>query len=206
MSTASAPHLLTRASHRTRTTAGPAFVDGLTLAPGRVHEGCGAARMTFAMLVARAMTGPVLWIEPGWNAERLNPDGVQPFMAPGRLVFAAPRREIDLLWTMEEALRSGAAPLVVADLTGPPALTPIRRLHLAAEAAPTPPIGLILTPESGGAPGVESRWRMEQAHGANAETAWTLDRLRARMAPETSWRVCATRTGFTRAVRTAVSA
>ena len=107
---------------------------------------------------------------------------------------------------MEEALRSGAAPLVVADLPVPPALTPIRRLHLAAEAAPRPPIGLILTPENGGAPGVESRWRMEQAHGANAQTGWTLERLRARMAPEKTGRVSATQTGFTLAAKTALLA
>ena len=176
------------------------------MAPGRVHEGCGPARATFAMLVARATNGPILWIEPCWTAGRLHSNGVRAFIDPARLVFAAPSREIDLLWTMEEALRSGAAPLVVADLPVPPALTPIRRLHLAAEAAPRPPIGLILTPENGGAPGVESRWRMEQAHGANAQTGWTLERLRARMAPEKTWRVSATQTGFDLAAKTALLA
>ncbi|MEL7343558.1 MAG: hypothetical protein AAFN59_01705 [Pseudomonadota bacterium] len=169
------------------------------MAPGRVHEGCGSARVTFAMLIARALAGPVLWIEPGWAAGRLNATGVARFIDPGRLIFVAPTREIDLLWTMEEALRSAAIPLVIADLPAPPALTPIRRLHLAAEAGAAraaPPLGLILTPGAGGASGVESRWHMDTAHGADGTTGWTLNRLRARMAPEKSWHVAATGSGF----------
>ena len=151
--------------------------------------------MTFAMLVARAMSGPILWIEPGWAAGRLNPDGVRRFINPARLIFVAPVREIDLLWSMEEALRSAAIPLVIADLPGPPGLTPVRRLNLAAETGAEKaraPLGLILTPGSGGAPGVESRWRMEPRHSADGDTAWALERLRARMAPERSWSVTAT--------------
>jgi len=173
------------------------FLGGLRLDRGRVHEFCGPARRTLAVMAARgdqggkagADGGAVLWISPGWMPERLNPEGLLPFIAPGRLIFVLPRRPEDLLWVMEEALRSAAVPLVVADLPGPPGLTPVRRLHLAAEAGAavgTAPLGLILTPGDGGAQGVESRWHLAPAH-AGVASAWQLQRRRARMEPPRQW-------------------
>lgn len=175
------------------------FLGALRLDRGRVHEFCGPARRTLALMAARgkggAAGGPVLWISPGWMAERLNPEGVLPFIAPGRLIFVLPRRPEDLLWVMEEALRSAAVPLVVADLPAPPGLTPVRRLQLAAEAGAASgsgvdgrlaPLGLILTPGDGGAQGVESRWHLAPGHAATA-TNWQLQRLRARMEPPRQW-------------------
>lgn len=176
---------------------------GLSLARGRLHEICGPARTTLAALILGESQGPAIWVSPGWLPERPYPPGLAEFADPGRLIFARARRPEDLLWAMEEALRSGAAPLVLADLPAPPALTPVRRLHLAAEAGAEAashrgqlmPLGLILTPETGGAPGVESRWRLDPAPSTSTlletQGAWTLSRLRARMAPPASWRLMA---------------
>jgi protein ImuA len=101
---------------------------------------------------------------------------------------------------MEEALRAGVVPLVVAELPEAPALTPVRRLNLAAEAGAErarhggleAPLGLLLTPGDGGAAGAESRWHMAPLPSAPAAAAggprhWRLERRRARMAPPAGW-------------------
>ncbi|MDO5757047.1 MAG: hypothetical protein Q4P24_05965 [Rhodobacterales bacterium] len=166
----------------------------LALPLARLHEACGPARHTLAMVIAAATQGPVLWIAPPWQGAALNPDGMVAFAGPERFIWIAPERPADILWTLEEALRSGAAPLMVADLAGPPGLTPVRRLHLAAETGAAQgagaPLGLILTPDSGGAPGIETRWHMAPAHAAME--GWSLTRLRARTAPPAAWHLSGT--------------
>ncbi len=183
------------------------LVGDLTLRRGRVHELCGPARGMLAALVMGKTRGPVVWIRPGWLSDRLNAAGLQPIANPARLILATAPRDDGLLWAMEEALRSGAAPLVVAEVLTPPGLTPIRRLHLAAEAGlaaahrdgTTAPLGLILLPGQGGAQGVESRWHMTPTPSRSLlwsdEVAWTLTRLRARMAPPARWHLTRDATG-----------
>jgi len=107
---------------------------GIGLARGRVHEFRGPSRVALAVQVMAECAGPVIWICPSWMPERIYPDGVAAYADPARLICARARRPEDLLWAMEEALRSGAAGLVVAELPAAPALTPVRRLQLAAEA------------------------------------------------------------------------
>ncbi len=171
----------------------------LAMICGRVHEACGGARRTLALWLAGQMAGPVLWITPDWGTDRLHADGMADWAEPGRFVFAQAQRAEDVLWTMEESLRSGAAALTVADLPAPPSLTHVRRMHLAAEAGAAAmgraPLGLLLTPGMGGAQGVESRWHLAPDPGSAGPGAWCLSRLRARTAPQNTWRVlCSTHT------------
>ncbi|MES2916726.1 MAG: hypothetical protein V4753_16545 [Pseudomonadota bacterium] len=186
--------------HRPRRTEDLQLLAGdLTLRRGRVHEFCGPSRLMLAARIMAATQGPVIWIRPGWLPERLNAAGLQPLADPARLILVQADRDENLLWAMEEALRSGSAPLVVAELPSPPALTPIRRLHLAAEAgaeaarrdAGLAPLGLILSPGEGGAQGVESRWHIAPAPSRTLlwsdEDRWRLARLRARLAPPAAW-------------------
>ncbi len=198
---AAAAHLLNRHTHRRRGMSALTFLGDLTLERARVHEMCGASRRVLALTVAGALSGPVMWIRPAWTPGRLNPDGMHRFADPSRLIFVAANRPEDLLWTMEEALRAGVLALVVADLPGPPGLTAVRRLHLAAETgagtSETAPLGLLLTPEKGGAPGVETRWSFSPDHGEGGAEAWHLDRLRARTEPEKRWRVTGGKSGPT---------
>lgn len=186
--------LLKRAAHRPKP--GIPVLDGVTLVPARAHEVCGPSRRMLALMAARAMDGPVFWLQPAWGMDRLYAPGVAEVMDPGRLTFVTVRRPEDLLWSMEEVLRAGVVPLVVADLPAPPALTPVRRLHLAAETGgregTLTPLALLLTPGGGGAQGVESRWHMAPRHGLDgtAETRrWHLERRRSRTAPVAGWTV-----------------
>ncbi len=167
--------------------------DGMELAPGRAHEVCGNARRHLALRAAAvtvdAAGGEVVWIAPAWEPARPCPAGISPWFDPRRLLHVSPGRAGDILWAAEEALRAGAAPLVVADLDRPPGLTPVRRLHLAAEAGAgrggPAPLVLILTPE-GAAPGVETRWSVAAA--AREGAGWHLSLLRARDRGPAEWR------------------
>jgi len=178
---------------RTRTPVRPPLrvLDGVMLETARLHEICGSSRHLLALLVAAATKGPVLWIAPDWSTEQPNPDGMAALVGPERFIFIRPKQAVDLLWTLEESLRSGAVALAIAELPDLPGLTPVRRLHLAAETGAGlghgAPLGVILTPGEGGAPGVESRWHLAARHGAGGERAWALSRRRARSQPPTSW-------------------
>ncbi len=182
--------VLTRKPYRRQEAPLLTLSEPLSLAYGRSHELCGPARHSLALMLAGQASGPVLWIRPTWRIEQLHADGAQAYLNPGRIAFANAARLPDMLWCMEEALRSGAAPIVIAELEEPPALTPVRRLHLAAQAAPTKPapIALILSPGDGGAQGVESRWYIAPRH-ESGRSLWHLTRLRARMAPPASWQM-----------------
>ena len=170
----------------------------LTLATGRVHEACGPARARFALWLAAQGLGPVVWIAPSWLPDALAPCGVRAIVDPGRLLLVRPHRPLDVLWSLEETLRSGAVSLAVAELPQLPNLTQVRRLHLAAETgargrAGPAPMGLLLTEGRGGAAGVETRWHLAPGHaaqGASDRLSWRLERRRARMAPPAAWSVC----------------
>ncbi|WP_299654497.1 ImuA family protein [uncultured Tateyamaria sp.] len=187
-------------AHRIQTRAAPCLPllpEGTQhgLALGRVHEACGPARHRFALWLAAQTKGPVLWITLDWSSEALNPCGIMPFVDPARLILVHAKRADDVLWSMEEVLRAGTVPLAIADLPGLPGLTPVRRMHLAAEnggkGKGDAPLGLLLTPGMGGAQGVESRWHLVADH-KGSPGRWRLTRLRARTAPEQTWEVTRT--------------
>lgn len=179
--------MLTRQSHH-RERPGLPLLGRFRLSGARAHEICGAARRRLALWLAAEAQGPVIWIRPAWHPDRLHMAGLCDEIDPGRLVMVDAARPEDLLWVMEEVLRAGVVALVVCDLPDPPGLTPVRRLHLAAEAGGAAALGLILTPGTGGAPGVESRWRLEPDHAPEG-LGWRLERLRARDAAPGAWRV-----------------
>ena len=162
----------------------------ISLSCARVHECAGKARHHFALISASHTQGPVLWISFHYQNEQVNPCGIAHIADPSRFVFIRTYRKEDLLWSMEEALRSGAVSLVIGDLDYIPALTPVRRLQLAAEAGAhqtgTRPLGLLLTPHHGGAQGVETRWICEPA-AQSQRAAWKVARTKSRYDPPKAW-------------------
>lgn len=190
--------LLSRRPHRPapEMTLGDAEI---ALRLGRVHELCGSARRTLALAIAAQAMGPVVWVRLQGETETLCADAIAEFLDPGHILFVTPPKRDMLLWAMEDALRDGHTPVVIGEMTAPPALVPVRRLHLAAEAGGgggvCHPLALLLTPESGGAPGIETRWSLEPAH-QHGPGHWTISRLRARMAPPRDWLMQRGQTGL----------
>lgn len=83
---------------------------------------------------------------------------------PHHLILAEPARQQDVLWTLEEGLKSDSLALAVAQLEDV-ALTPARRLALAAAAGRTPCL-LLTHPRAAPAAATASRWRIAPAPGA----------------------------------------
>ena len=175
-----------------KTRAATTLLDDMTFTVARAHEICGGARRTLALLAPMKATGTVLWIASRRQRCRLNPEGLLDWFNPGRLILVAANQTEDIFWTAEESLRSGIVPLTVLDLQRPAALTPVRRLHLAAEAGlergQALPLCLLLAPGRGGAMGVESRWLCECWHSRTADR-WHVERQRARGQPPANWTV-----------------
>ncbi len=144
--------------------------------------------------------GPVLWCEGErtLDAGGLYAPGLARFrLAPEYLIAVRTTRDGDVLWAMEEGLRSGRLAAVVGELDGI-SLTASRRLQLAAEegnvaalllrpqnAAPTPSAAL-------------TRWRIgarpEAYGGENQEpglgaAGWRADMFRCRGGRGHTWEV-----------------
>lgn len=127
------------------------------LRAARTHEVCGAGAYAFASIVCGMSNGPVIWISPSHQQEHLHPAGVAQFCKPDQFIYATGKTHTDVLWMTEEALRSGAVRVVVAQITKAVDLTAGRRLQLAAEAGKT--LGVFLIPEGMGSNATETRWR-----------------------------------------------
>lgn len=131
-------------------------ISAFDLRPDRVHEACGPLAAGFAA-VAAARVDRLLWVRASWRPETINPAGLSPYFDPSRLLLAQAKDQTEILAVVEEALRDGAIPLVVMELTAPLSLTAGRRLQLAAQAGKA--TGLCLIPEGMGSQAAETRWR-----------------------------------------------
>ncbi len=136
----------------------PLSIPSFPLRRSRVHEVCGPGAVAFATIAGASCPGPVLWIGEAWRPEHLNPLGLLPFIDPANVLLARTRSQTDSLATAEEALKDGATPFVITEVTRPLDLREGRRLQLAARAGGT--TGLCVIPEGLGSNAAETRWRV----------------------------------------------
>jgi protein ImuA len=132
------------------------FSSVFPLKHARAHEVCGDSALSFAAIAAGMTKGAVVWISEDWRPT-VNPEGLAPYCDPGRLLLTRAGNQLTALASAETALRSGAAGLVVTELSGTVGLTEGRRLQLAAEAGRT--TAILLIPEGAGSNAAETRWR-----------------------------------------------
>ena len=178
---------------------GAADIDGALpwggLPRAALHEvlgngtGNGAAAAGFCVALAARLaggTGSVLWCRRGHD---LYGPGLALFgLDPGRLIVARGRSARDVLWAMEEGLRSGAPAAVLGETRGL-APTARRRLQLAAESGGA--TGLLLRPGDGKTPPgtALTRWRIAAAPGTAAGPRWRVELERCRGGRPAAWLV-----------------
>lgn len=121
------------------------------------HEVCGAGAYVFAFALTAQLTGHTMWIRENWDTTEINPTGFADFAAPAALTICNTKNQSETFAVAEEALRSGAVPLVVMSLNKPVGLTEGRRLQLAARDGKS--TGLAIISEGMGSNAAETRWR-----------------------------------------------
>lgn len=114
----------------------------------------------------------MVWVRPAHAVGQLLPAGLPAGLA-ARLLLVSPRSEVDLLWSVEEALRSGLG-LVIAEPERSLSLTAGRRLQLAAEAGGA--TGLMLIRDGAGSPAAETRWECRPEGGDSTRHRWGLNK------------------------------
>lgn len=168
------------------------------LALGAVHEISGPLAHGFAARILTHLSGPVLWFRTKTEPTQLYAPALKAVGCHVEHWFiaytATPK---DLLWGLEEGLRSGAVDAVIGEPTTPLSLTASRRLQLAAERGKA--LGLIVSgqradPEASGqlSPStLTSRWHISPAPNPIPDTSphWQVRLLKLRNASSASWSV-----------------
>lgn len=132
--------------------------DPFQLVPARVHEAEGQGRAGFALFQAVRHPGSLIWILPVRGGGLPMPWALPPGV-PARILVVRPASEKDLLWAIEDSLRTSSVGLVIAEPEKPLSLTAGRRLQLAAEAGRS--TGLMLIRENHGSNAAETRWHCD---------------------------------------------
>ena len=137
--------------------------------PAPLEEACACGPRDMATLLLFALSRkqakdrrPLLFTAPHmWFAEHGRPYG--PGLVGGSLILAPTATEAEALWTLEQALRSGAVALALGAVDGA-TLSQTRRLEFAAKHGET--IGLLLPRRLDGLSAARRRWRISTSESA----------------------------------------
>jgi protein ImuA len=146
-----------------------------------------APATSFALwLLARCGEGrrtnrPFLWVRRrgGRFDSRPYAPGLAPFFDPARLLLIEADSEEQVLWSIEEGLRSGALAGVLGEVKSAD-LTATRRLQLAAEASATPAL-LLRLPGALRTSAALTRWQVSAAAGLSTPGLRDIVRPRLRL-------------------------
>ena len=171
-----------------------AHLPGGGLARGALHAVTGeaGASLGFAAALAGRLqreTGrPVVWVSA--RPELYGPGLARLGLDPARILVVRAPRPADLLWALEEALRTPGLAAVIGETRTFDAVAG-RRLQLAAQASGVMGL-LLLQQEAGSVPGAVTRWHLAAAPSTSplpglGAARWQADLLRCRGAEPNSW-------------------
>ncbi|HEY4163116.1 MAG TPA: hypothetical protein VGM59_08635 [Dongiaceae bacterium] len=164
---------------------------------GADREQAAAAAGFAALWLAKLQkAGPLLWVAraAGLKAIDLHAHGLRRFgIDPRRLILVGARRDEEILWAMEEGLKSRGLSAVLGEI-GKLDLTASRRLQLAAEAGGVAAFALrrwrlMAAAEREAAQPIAAltRWRIAGLKGGNGGIHWRVELARCRGGQPGSW-------------------
>ena len=179
------------------------FAPNIYLKKGRMHEVCGPARVRIVTFIGAKTKGLIVWIRPDWEDFIINVDSISHWFSPNQLLLINAKRKNDLFFATEEVLRSGISELTITELPQVPNSLQMRRIHLAITSGvqsnnEKKPLGLILSPNEGGATSIESRWyistlpywnNLNKKEVHNLGQKWYVKRLFSRTEPTKEWSI-----------------
>ncbi len=162
-----------------------------------------AMRVTLAMAIRRLSDPverrPLLWcrvVREVREYGNLYGHGIESMGLPRhRFVTVTLKRPVDALWVAEEALKSGAVAIVIADVDAKhTSLTATRRLSLAAQTGRATGLMVFTTPQSGSTSS-HTRWIASASRSqpppydlhAPGKPSWNLELVRARGGRPGAW-------------------
>ncbi len=177
------------------------FAPNIYLKIGKIHEVLGPAKIRLAILIGAKTKGLIVWIRPDWSDFSINTDAISSWFSPNQLLLINAKNKNDLFFATEEVLRSGISEVTIAEFPQIPNSLQMRRIHLAINSGiksnnTNQPLGLILSPNKGGATSVDSRWyastlpcwnNLNHKKYENLEQKWYLKRLFSRSDPIKEW-------------------
>ncbi|WP_417688152.1 ImuA family protein [Roseibium sp.] len=117
----------------------------------------------------------------------VNPVGLSAFLDPACLLLVQTRNQTETLSVSEEALKAGAVPLVIFEISRPLDLREGRRLQLTARAGSTTGLGLI--PEGQGNNAAETRWHCAPVFDVNDSTLMRWEIIKNKTGTLGAWHV-----------------